>query len=248
MIDRFGQVRRRILSTAADFSARLTTWVFHSLRRLEGSGARTVLSGRRADIRKRLDVWLDEVLREETLPAGLDAELLSELETERDESARAVDLYSLWAAMCELSHEVKLQGRAFQRLRDAVEGIGEVPAGPAADRRLIELLLEIGAGLRRGLESVRAADGREETISAIEAGYLMGLDRLDEELERLGLQELECAGRPFDPTRMRAVDVEERSDCAEGTVLDVYRTGYTLGGRVFREAEVKVARRQGGGK
>jgi molecular chaperone GrpE (heat shock protein) len=41
---------------------------------------------------------------------------------------------------------------------------------------------------------------------------------------------------------MVAADVEETSEAAEGTVVEVYRTGYVWNGEVFQPAQVKVAR------
>ena len=40
---------------------------------------------------------------------------------------------------------------------------------------------------------------------------------------------------------MRAVEVAAGSAAPPGTVLEVFRTGYTADGRVIRFAEVKVA-------
>ena len=51
---------------------------------------------------------------------------------------------------------------------------------------------------------------------------------------------LEADG-PFDPRRMNAIDRQELSDVPEGTVLQVYRSGYEWNGEVFRTAQVKVA-------
>jgi molecular chaperone GrpE (heat shock protein) len=39
---------------------------------------------------------------------------------------------------------------------------------------------------------------------------------------------------------MQAVEVVQASDAAPGTVLEVFRPGYTSNGRVLRVAEVKV--------
>jgi molecular chaperone GrpE (heat shock protein) len=39
---------------------------------------------------------------------------------------------------------------------------------------------------------------------------------------------------------MQAVEVVQESEAAPGTVIDVFRPGYTSNGRVLRLAEVKV--------
>jgi molecular chaperone GrpE (heat shock protein) len=40
---------------------------------------------------------------------------------------------------------------------------------------------------------------------------------------------------------MNAIDKEESATVAEGTVLEVYRSGYEWNGEIFRPAQVKVA-------
>jgi molecular chaperone GrpE len=79
------------------------------------------------------------------------------------------------------------------------------------------------------------------TIDALLKGYELGLDRLDQTLDEFNAKEMDCAGRPFDPHRMNAIDKEESTEVPEGTVLEVYRSGYEWNGEVFRPAQVKVA-------
>lgn len=81
-----------------------------------------------------------------------------------------------------------------------------------------------------------------ESARALEKGYTLTLEHLDESLDRLGIRQIACQGENFDPNTMRAVDIEHTSDVPEGTVLEVYRTGYEQHGQVVRPAEVKVAR------
>jgi molecular chaperone GrpE len=69
------------------------------------------------------------------------------------------------------------------------------------------------------------------------------LARLDEALAEIGISEIPCQGRAFDPQRMTAVAVERTAELPEGTVVELYRAGYQWHGRVHRLAEVKVVRR-----
>ena len=82
-----------------------------------------------------------------------------------------------------------------------------------------------------------------EAVMALAKGYELGLVRLDEALQEFGIREVPCDGRLFDPHCMTALDIEETTDVPEGTVLEVYRTGYIWEERTYRAAEVKVARR-----
>ena len=50
-----------------------------------------------------------------------------------------------------------------------------------------------------------------------------------------------CAGEKFDPYRHQAL-MQEASDAAPGTVIEVYEKGYTCAERVLRHARVKIAK------
>ena len=81
-----------------------------------------------------------------------------------------------------------------------------------------------------------------EIVNSLKKGYRMGLDRIDEALQQLGVNEIICEGRPFDPRTMNAVDIEDTGDEPDGTVLEVYRAGYMIDSEVLMPAQVKVAR------
>jgi molecular chaperone GrpE len=129
-------------------------------------------------------------------------------------------------------------------------------------REILNALLDLRDSLVRGRESVRAVGSnvmkrsrhgwltrmfqssnrsRDDTISALVNGYELGLDRLDQMLTDLNVREIVCDGRPFDARRMNAIDRKPSPDVPEGTVLEVYRSGYEWNGEVFRTAHVKVS-------
>jgi molecular chaperone GrpE len=81
----------------------------------------------------------------------------------------------------------------------------------------------------------------QETLAALEKGYALTLDRLDQALQDYHLNPILCEGQAFDPHRMTAVELEETDSVLEGTVVGVYRTGYEWEGEVYRSAQVKVA-------
>jgi len=135
-------------------------------------------------------------------------------------------------------------------------------------REILGALIDMRDRLRRGLESARASNAvtpkagwkdrlarllktpADESVSAagtaLMKGYELGLERLDQLLEDFDAREISCEGQPFDPRRMNAVEVEESGTVPEGTVLEVYRSGYEWNGEVFRTAQVKVSRAPGG--
>ena len=113
----------------------------------------------------------------------------------------------------------------------------------------------IGAGKRRGeIAKARPARLARAALLAASRGWPpiprwqpsrkdtnWGLERLDQTLEEFNAREIPCEGQAFDPRRMNAIDREESSAVPEGTVIEVYRSGYEWNGEVFRPAQVKVS-------
>ena len=132
-----------------------------------------------------------------------------------------------------------------------------------ASRKLLDVLLDVRDRLARGLGLARrhaddlskprrwralfglgrkSKERAQEVTAALERGYVLALERLQEALDRLGVREIECAGQRFDPNTMTAADVQETAEVADGTVLGVYRSGYEWKGETLRPAQVNVAR------
>jgi len=138
-------------------------------------------------------------------------------------------------------------------------------AQEGARREMLDVLLDLRDRLAGGLDRVRASQEMEdslrsswtvrlltrhraflqafENLAALEEGYQMCMERLEDALAQFDVRKIACDGQPFDPKSMHAVDVEETDQEAEGTVLKVYRAGYEWMGEVHRPAQVKVARR-----
>lgn len=145
------------------------------------------------------------------------------------------------------------------------ESSAEQPTRRLVRQEQVDLLLDLRDRLERGIRSVHEADGglgagrsqsiwarcfgvgrghmrqTQETFAALEKGYALALDRLDQALQDYHLSPILCEGQAFDPHRMTAVELEETDSVLEGTVVGVYRTGYEWEGEVYRSAQVKVA-------
>ena len=81
----------------------------------------------RKQILLSFEAWLDRVLAEEEPPEGLPSEILARLSTESPHSTEgSCDLYSMWSQMTALVQEVKLQGRSFKQLSDAVAPVADL--------------------------------------------------------------------------------------------------------------------------
>jgi molecular chaperone GrpE len=109
------------------------------------------------------------------------------------------------------------------------------------DRRVEEAR---DALLRDWLEAVDSVDRalRLEPESPMVGGLRAVLDQMEAILARYGVQRLGEPGEPFDPTRHEAVDVRSSAEVSEATVLEVLRSGFAVGDRVLRPAQVVVAR------
>jgi molecular chaperone GrpE len=130
-------------------------------------------------------------------------------------------------------------------------------------KEVLGVLIDLRDRLGRGLESLRASeaeitktarrgwrarifsrpgeDAAGATLAALKKGYELGLERLDQTLEDFNAREIPCSGQAFDPRRMNAIDRQESSAVPEGTVIEVYRSGYEWNGELFRPAQVKVS-------
>ena len=72
-------------------------------------------------------------------------------------------------------------------------------------------------------------------------GLELIFSQFKEILKKLGVEEMEALGQPFDPQRHNAVMHIESEDFGENTVSQVFQAGFTLDGKVVRFAIVQVA-------
>ena len=89
------------------------------------------------------------------------------------------------------------------------------------------------------LEMAAAAPTEDENYKK---GVEMTLTKCVEAFGKLGIQEIEALGKPFDPELHSAVMQDPATDEApSGTVTRVLQKGYQLDGKVVRHAAVAVA-------
>ena len=60
-------------------------------------------------------------------------------------------------------------------------------------------------------------------------------------LAKLGVEEIDALGKPFDPERHNAVMHVEDEEIEESTVVEVFQKGFIMGDKVLRFSMVKVA-------
>jgi len=79
-------------------------------------------------------------------------------------------------------------------------------------------------------------------LDSVLTGYTMSLQRVERTLQQYGLEAIPCEGVAFDPEQMEAVEVATASGRTSGEVVAEIRRGYLWRGRVFRYAQVSVAK------
>jgi molecular chaperone GrpE len=83
---------------------------------------------------------------------------------------------------------------------------------------------------------------QRQILESLLVGYQMSMQRIERALEQYGLETIACAGEPFDPETMEVAEVVRENGRAGTIVLDEIRRGYTWQGRLFRYAQVRVAK------
>ena len=93
------------------------------------------------------------------------------------------------------------------------------------------------------LRSAReAAERIRQTLAATAAGYAMTLQRVERSMAQHGLEPIPAVGQPFDPEQMEVLEVVLDSGLPSGEVVEEVRRGYVWNGRIFRYAQVRVAK------
>jgi molecular chaperone GrpE len=108
-------------------------------------------------------------------------------------------------------------------------------AGERAKVGLVRDLLPVVDNLERALASAQNGEG------GLAEGVQLVLSELRGVLAREGVEALEPAGEPFDPTVHEALSTRSEDGAKPGVVLDVVEKGYRMNGTVIRPARVVVS-------
>jgi molecular chaperone GrpE len=101
---------------------------------------------------------------------------------------------------------------------------------------LILDLLDVVDELELAVKSGRSSNSTE----AVTQGVEMTLKKLRRVLENEGVSQIECIGKPFDPSKHYAVAKTEKEGVQGCTIIEEVRKGYTKGEKVIRPSVVKV--------
>lgn len=137
-------------------------------------------------------------------------------------------------AQCEEYLDLAQRKQAeFANYRRRTEGI-RAEAYDDGRRDAIDKLLPVIDNLERAL----TAAGEED--SALKSGVDMVLRQTKETFAKMGVEEIDPLGQPFDAQMHNAVMQGTAEEGEPGTVCAVFQKGYKLGERVIRFAMVKV--------
>ena len=161
-------------------------------------------------------------------------------EAQEQEAAQEIDVAALTAelektkAQCDEYLDLAQRKQAeFANYRRRTEGVRQ-EAFDDGRRDAIDKLLPVIDNIERAL----AAAGEEE--SGLKAGVEMVLRQTKETFAKMGVEEIDPLGQPFDAELHNAVMQGSEDEGEPGTVCMVLQKGYKLGNRVIRHAMVKV--------
>jgi molecular chaperone GrpE len=167
---------------------------------------------------------------EPTEAAAPVAELTPEQLTELQ--ARAAKADEHWDRLLRLTADFENYKKRAARER--------TEAGHAASAALLHKLLPILDNFEMAQAAAQTAQG--DKLAALQTGIAMIQQQLKSLLTEAGLEEIDAAGKPFDPTFHEAVSQMESDSTPEGHVLQQMRKGYKFRERLLRPAAVVVAK------
>ena len=110
-----------------------------------------------------------------------------------------------------------------------------------ANAALLQKLLPVLDSFEMALAAAQTA--KDEKNMSLQTGIAMVQSQLKNILAESGLEEIDAAGKPFDPAQHEAVSQQETADAPEGQVVQQIRKGYKLRERLLRPAAVVVAKK-----
>jgi molecular chaperone GrpE len=97
-------------------------------------------------------------------------------------------------------------------------------------------------GIADDLERALKARPTEGSAAAWANGIELILRKLQSTLDAEGIKRIPAETEEFNPSRHEAISFEPSPDHQSGQIIEVIAQGYTLGERVIRPAQVRVAR------
>jgi molecular chaperone GrpE len=162
--------------------------------------------------------------KEKKLGRKKDDERLADLE--KDKEALEKDKAELNDKYLRIYAEYENFRRRSQKEKDKL--YGDIRAN------VVQQFLPVYDNLERALKQ-----GTED--EAYRKGVEMIMSQFNATLEKLGVTEMDCLGKKFDPAFHNAVMHVDDEEKGENEIVEVFQKGFKLGDKVIRFAMVKVA-------
>ena len=170
--------------------------------------------------------------------AALAADLEAALSASADRAAAAA------AAAGELEAAVKggkdqlLRLNAeFQNFRNRSER-EKSEVGDRVKGQVLEELIPIIDNFEAAKQYIKPETDGEKTI---ESNYQALYKQMVDTFKKMGIEAVPTVGKPFDPAVHEAIARQPSADVTEDTVVQEFRKGFRVGGRLIRPATVAVA-------
>jgi molecular chaperone GrpE len=154
-----------------------------------------------------------------------------QIEDLKNRAAKADDN---WERLLRVTADLEnFKKRALREREEAIKFANE-----SLMKKLIPVLDNFDMALTAASQNQAAANAQ-----SLQTGVAMILQQLRSALVESGLEEVDAAGKAFDPNWHEAVSQQESADTPEGNVLQQLRKGYKLRDRLIRPATVIVAKK-----
>jgi len=110
-----------------------------------------------------------------------------------------------------------------------------------ANESILQKLIPVLDNFDMALSATQNEQG--DAVQSLQTGVKMIHQQLKSALTESGLEEIEAAGKTFDPNLHEAVSQKETEEAPEGQVVQQLRKGYKFRDRLLRPATVVVARK-----
>jgi molecular chaperone GrpE len=168
----------------------------------------------------------------EELPTAVKLETLSAEQFEELKS-RATKADEYWDRLLRTTADFdNFKKRAARERQDSIK---------FANESLLQRLIPVLDNFEMAQAATQTGSG--DSLKSLQDGIAMIYQQLRGVLTEAGLEEVDAAGKPFDPNFHEAVSQQESAGVPEGQVLQQLRKGYKLRERLMRPATVIVAKK-----
>jgi molecular chaperone GrpE len=145
----------------------------------------------------------------------------SESPAERPMTSQPETKPSIWARLFGLDHIIREQEVRIKQLTQELAAARSSQESTEEKPKLLRL---------------------RQTLASVLTGYTMSLQRVERVLGQHGLEPIPTVGVSFDPESMEVLEAVADSGSPAGEVVGEVRRGYLWRGKLFRFAQVRVAR------